>query len=120
MQDKFITSALRHHRAQCIRDGKPGLGHVETLLQMQGDNPAPLPRKRRRGFKRNECSRAVLAILRDGQQTRRAIAERLAERTGVHPRRAASCADTALQRLKRLGMVGRVDTGWRGVGSDTH
>ena len=40
-----ITRALVALRAELIRDGGPGLEHVEALLQLRGHNLGPVPRK---------------------------------------------------------------------------
>lgn len=75
--DKILDSALLNLRAQIIRDGKPGLEHVEALLALRGHEPPPVPVKNRRSFRRGELKRIVLGALRDGPVTTRGVASRV-------------------------------------------
>ena len=54
-----ITRALVALRAELIREGGPGLEHVEALLQLRGHNLGPVPSKANSParFRRNRLSR---------------------------------------------------------------
>ena len=45
LKPETITRALVALRAELVRDGGPGLEHVEALLQLRGHNLGPVPRK---------------------------------------------------------------------------
>ena len=79
-----ITRMLANYRAQIIRDGAPGLEHVEALLQMRGHNLGPVPRKAPpQRFKRGKLRVAIYATLRDGPLTGPQIVERVCEAYGL-------------------------------------
>jgi len=44
VSERTITSALKALRHRTVREGRPGLEHVEALLAIRGDNLAPVPR----------------------------------------------------------------------------
>ena len=61
-----ITRALVALRAELIRDGGPGLEHVEALLQLRGHNLGPVPQKvvvTPARFRRNRLRVAIYAAL---------------------------------------------------------
>ena len=62
---------LLNLRAQIVRDGQPGLEHVEALLALRGNNLAPVPRKAHPHFKRGKLRVAIYAALRGGPLTGR-------------------------------------------------
>jgi hypothetical protein len=105
MKPQTITNALRHLRAQCIRDGLPGLDHVEALLRLRGDNLAPVPPKIRRPLGRAGVARLVLRALRGGPKTRGQLASAFVAAHGIEPRQANVMAHNATQRLRAKGLV---------------
>lgn len=78
-----ITRALVALRAELIREGGPGLEHVEALLVLRGSNLPPVPRKLPMRFKRNGLRRAIREALRPGPLTGRELVQRVSDATGV-------------------------------------
>jgi hypothetical protein len=69
-EPKTITRALRNLRGQIIRNGGPGLEHVEALLLLRGDKLGPVPRKLGPiHFQRGKLRVAIFAVLRAGPLT---------------------------------------------------
>jgi hypothetical protein len=99
---------LLYLRAQIIRDGLDGLGHVEALLRPRGCEPAAfhVPPKRRRHFRNGGLRRAVLAILREGPMTAREVGRRLHERyQDMEQEQAIASAKYGLCALKKAVLV---------------
>ena len=70
LKPETITRALVALRAELIREGGPGLEHVEALLQLRGHNLGPVPRKRPpRLFRRGRLRGAIGVALRRGPLT---------------------------------------------------
>jgi hypothetical protein len=61
-----IARALVALRAEVIREGGPGLEHVEALLQLRGHNLGPVPRKLTVRFRRNRPRAAIRGRSRGG------------------------------------------------------
>lgn len=78
-----ITRALQNLRAQIIRDGGPGLEHVEALLQLRGDNLGPVPRKATYHFRRGKLRVAIFTALRAGPCTGPQVVARVCEAHGL-------------------------------------
>ena len=80
-----ITRALVALRAELIREGGPGLDHVEALLQLRGHNLGPVPRKAvtPARFRRGKLRVAIYAALRPGPLTGREIVERVSAAHGL-------------------------------------
>lgn len=67
LKPQTITRALVALRAEMIRDGAPGLEHVEALLVLRGSNLPPVPRKAKPlNFRRGRLRMAIYAALKDG------------------------------------------------------
>lgn len=66
-----IRNALLYMRAECLRDGAPGLDHVDALLRARGHDPDAFTfaSKTPKAFRKGELQRKVLAALRDGPKT---------------------------------------------------
>ena len=78
-----ITRALRNLRAQIIRNGEPGLEHVEALLQLRGGNLGPVPRKANQFFRRGKLRVAIFTALRAGPCTGPEVVKRVCEAHGL-------------------------------------
>ncbi len=104
-KDESLVSALHFLRCRIVRNGEPGLDHVDALLRQLGVEPdaLPMPTKVNRSYKRGEARRAILGALRDGPLTGRQIADRL-DGYGS-PERAYKYAYQALHRMKDRGLV---------------
>jgi len=75
--DETTNVSLYYLRAQIIRDGLEGLGHVNALLRLRGLDPdaVKVPRKNKRVFRNGEFRRSLLTALRDGPKDRATSAE---------------------------------------------
>lgn len=104
-KDESLVSALHFLRCRIVREGEPGLDHVDALLRQLGVDPdtLPAPSKVSRSYKRGEARRAILEALRGGPLTGRQIADTL-DGYGC-PERAYKYTYQALNRMKRAGMV---------------
>lgn len=111
-KDASLVSALHFLRCRIIRDGEPGLGHVDVLLRQLGADPEalPLPAKRPDHFKRNELRRAILDALRDGPLRGGEIADRV--RGNLDPKLAYKCTYQGLAHMKEAGLVRRDGPLW--------
>jgi len=80
--DKTTNISLYYLRAQIIRDGSPGLEHVDALLRLRGLDPAAMhvPTKSVVRFRSGEFQRAVLVQLWGGPKTVQEIADTFADR----------------------------------------
>lgn len=82
-QPHMVTNALLALRADLIREGGPGLEHVEALLVLRGSNLPPVPRKLVMRFKRNGLKRAIREALAGGPLRLPDVAQRVSEASGV-------------------------------------
>ncbi len=105
LKDQTVINALRYLRATCLRDGAPGLEHVDALLRLRGVNPAslPIPRKKPKHFRRGELRRAILTELRGGPLTLPELAARVGD--GLSRRAAYQRTYQALQKMEPAGLV---------------
>jgi hypothetical protein len=84
LKPETITRALVALRADLIREGGPGLEHVEALLQLRGNNLPPVPQKAKPPhFRRGKLRVAIYAALRDGPLTGPEIVRRVSEAHGI-------------------------------------
>ncbi|MBV6637314.1 MAG: winged helix-turn-helix transcriptional regulator [Mameliella sp.] len=104
-KDESLVSALHFMRCRIVREGKPGLEHVDALLGQLGVDPEtlPIPQKIDKRFKRNELRRAILSTLREGPQTGAQIAEKVGY--GLPPKAAYKRTYIALSAMKKAGLV---------------
>lgn len=104
-KDDSLISALHFLRCRIVREGEPGLDHVDALLRQLSVDPEilPIPDKRPKHFKRGELRRAILDALRDGPQTGAQIAERVGG--GLDAKAAYKRTYAALHKMKAAGMV---------------
>ena len=114
VSEDTIRNALYYIRAECVRDGKPGLEHVEALLRERGHNPEAqhVPAKTDRQFRRGELRRLVLAALKDGPRTGPEIARYVSEASGVPYRAAYKRAYIALHKMQEQGVVQHEERVW--------
>lgn len=115
VSERTITSALTALRIRTVREGRPGLEHIEALLAIRGDNLAPVPQAQPANkFRKGELRRLILAALRGGPMTLREIAAHVADQ-----RPAVAYADAylrtsfAMSKLRRVGMVAHERPLWR-------
>ena len=115
ISDQSITNALLCLRAEIVREGKPGLEHVNALLALRGALPnAPVPRKTDRRFKRGKLAAMIASELRSGALTGREIAERVAARHGrLTAGEAYERVYGCLARMRRAGLAVCEDGLWR-------
>jgi hypothetical protein len=113
MTDETITRALVALRRNTVREGRPGLKHVEALLKLQGEPLAPVPRANNVQFGRNKLRLAILKALRDGPLRTGQIADRVCEMHGVERtlRRYEGVA-LALRRMRDRGELGHERPVW--------
>lgn len=111
---KLMDSALASLRAQIIRDGLPGLEHVEALIALRGQELGPVPAKMPDNrFRRSTLRRAILAALRDGPKRLPDVARHIAERQpSMTYGEAYRRASVGLVRLKGKGAVVREGKVW--------
>lgn len=109
-----ITRALVSLRFHTIREGRPGLEHIEALLAMRGSNLAPVPAKRTIRFRKGELQRIVLGAPRDGPKDVRTVGDCIhAHRPAMGRDVAYQRASVVLSRMKRRGLVEQYEGGWR-------
>jgi hypothetical protein len=115
LKPETITRALVALRAELIREGGPGLEHVEALLQMRGHNLGPVPQKAKTParFRRNRLRVAIYEALRDGPLTGPEIVRRVAEAHGVGYGALYRSVYAQLYAMKRAGRVVLEDGRWR-------
>ena len=114
MLDKTITNALLQLRAQIIRGGLDGLGHVETLLIARGADlqPARKPYRPRHG--RNYARLLILDALRSGPMPGPAIAAYAVARVPEVPQEALRrLVSSALWKMGDAGTLVRDGALWR-------
>ena len=109
-----ITRALVALRAELIRDGGPGLEHVEALLQIRGHNLGPVPRKAKTParFRRNRLRVAIYAALRAGPLTGPEIVRRVAETHGIAYGALYRSVYAQLHEMRTKGQVENRDGLW--------
>jgi hypothetical protein len=108
------TRALRNLRAQIIRDGGPGLEHVEALLKLRGDNLGPVPRKAPlQRFRRGKLRVAIFAALRDGPCTGPEVVTRVCEAHGLAYGNMYRSVYAQLGEMKKAGYVRHEGRLWR-------
>jgi hypothetical protein len=115
LKPETITRALVALRAELIREGGPGLEHVEALLQLRGHNLGPVPQKAKTParFRRNRLRVAIYAALRDGPLTGPEIVRRVSEAHGIGYAAVYRSVYTQLGEMRRAGRVVREDGRWR-------
>lgn len=114
LKPETITRALAALRAELIRDGGPGLEHVEALLQLRGNNLAPVPRKAPpQRFKRGRLRLAIRIALRDGPITGPEIVARIAAAHGLDYGEIYRSVYSQLGQMRRAGLVGHEGRVWR-------
>jgi hypothetical protein len=108
-----ITRTLVNLRTSLIRDGGPGLEHVEALLALRGHNLGPVPRRIDRQHKRNGLRRKILAALRSGPLRGVEIARHVATDYPDKPlRRVCWGVNVTLRRMETAGLVRREGGAW--------
>ena len=114
VSERTITSALKALRQRTVREGRPGLEHVEALLAIRGDNLAPVPRPAPANkLRKGEMRRLITAALRDGPKPLREIAQYIvAQRPALAYWEAYRRASLALPNMKRAGVVGHQRPLW--------
>jgi len=100
-----ITRALRNLRAQIIRNGEPGLEHVEALLMLRGDNLGPVPRKATCHFRRGKLRLAIFAALRGGPCTGPEVVTRVCEAHGLAYGAMYRSVYSQLGQMKKAGQL---------------
>lgn len=114
ISDQTIINVLRYVRAQIIRDGLDGLGHVEALLQARGDNLGPVPRKAPpQRFRRGKLRAAICTVLREGPLTGPQIVERIAAAHELPYGTIYRSAYTQLGHMRRAGRIAHEGALWR-------
>lgn len=105
IKDETIIATLHHLRCIIVRDGQPGLDHVDALLRQLGADPdtLPMPRKVPHHFARGELRARILDVLRNGPLTGAEIAERV--RGDLPYADAYKRTYQALTKMKARGMV---------------
>jgi predicted Rossmann fold nucleotide-binding protein DprA/Smf involved in DNA uptake len=108
MGEAHIARVLYHLRADAIREGAPGLEHVNALLILRGHDPEAngIPAKRPKTFPRGELRRRVLDALRGGPKTTAEIAD------GIVTDRAVKRVRECLVRMEKAGMVRQDEKNW--------
>ena len=113
LKPETITRALVALRAELIRDGGPGLEHVEALLILRGSNLPPVPRKAKPPhFRRGKLRAAICVALRDGPLTGPEIVERVCAAHGLAYRAMYRSVYSQLGQLRRAGLVVREGGLW--------
>ena len=109
-----ITRALVALRAELVREGGPGLEHVEALLQLRGHNLGPVPRKAvtPARFKRNRLRVAIYAALRGGPLTGPEIVRRVSEAHGIAYEAVYRSVYTQLGMMKKAGRLAHEGQLW--------
>src|SRR5688500_15623863 len=111
LKPETITRALLALRAELIREGRPGLEHVEALLQLRGNNLPPVPQKAKTParFRRNRLRVAIYAALRDGPLTGPEIVRRVSEAHGIAYDALYRSVYAQLYMMRKVGRVVRED-----------
>jgi hypothetical protein len=113
MTDETITRALVALRRKTVREGRPGLKHVEALLKLQGEPLAPVPRMNNVRFPRNKLRLAILRALRDGPLRTGQVCDRVCEENSVERTQTryenVACA---LRRMRDKGDLGHERPVW--------
>jgi hypothetical protein len=114
LKAETITRALAALRAELIREGGPGLEHVEALLQLRGHNLGPVPQKAKTParFRRNRLRVAIYAALRGGPLTGPEIVRRVSEAHGIAYAAVYRSVYAQLYVVKKAGCVVRKDEAW--------
>jgi hypothetical protein len=114
LKPETITRALVALRVELIRDGGPGLEHVEALLQLRGHNLGPVPQKAKTParFRRNRLRVAIYAALRDGASTGPEIVRRVAEAHGIAYAAVYRSVYTQLGEMRRAGRLCHEGLAW--------
>ena len=116
-KQETITRALANLRTQIIRDGEPGLEHVEALLQLRGDNLGPVPRKAApQRFRRGKLRVAIFSALRGGPLTGPQVVECVCVDHGLAYSAMYRSVYAQLGDMRRKGMLRHVGQLW-GIGS---
>lgn len=114
VSEAMVSSALHTLRVRTIREGLPGLEHVEALLALRGDNLAPVLPARTILFRKGELSRMIRQALREGPLELRAIVKHAyASKPAMDDKAARNRVANALTRLKREGVVAHEGRVWR-------
>lgn len=111
MQDETIDNALIALRHQIVCEGREGLEQVEALLALRG---VRLPRVICNMPKRGMMRLHVIAALNRGPMTRREMVEHMARvRPDVPLDKLYWRVDSALSKLRMLGVARRKGKAWR-------
>jgi hypothetical protein len=114
VSDAMVSSALHTLRVRTIREGRPGLEHVEALMALRGHNLAPVLPARTILFRKGELSRMIRQALREGPLELRVIAQHAyASKPTIDGKAARNRVANALTRLKREGVVAHKERLWR-------
>jgi len=107
-----ITRALRSLRAQIIRNGEPGLEHVDALLQLRGDSLGPVPRKVTCHFQRGKLRVAIFTALRGGPLTGPEVVARVCEAHGLTYGAMYRSVYSQLGEMKDVGQLRHEGRAW--------
>lgn len=113
LKPETITRALLALRAEIVRDGGPGLEHVEALLALRGNNLPPVPRKATVHFRRNRLRLAIQAALGDGPLTGREIVQRVCAAHGLAYGAMYRSVYAQLYAMKARGLLAHEGRLWR-------
>lgn len=109
LSEKSIARVLYYIRAEAIRDGLDGLDHVDALLTLRGHDPEAyhVPQKAPKRFKRGQLKRMLMELLREGPDTARGLAERVAAQVeGVEASDILASVRVQLSVMGRQGAAG--------------
>jgi hypothetical protein len=110
LKPETITRALLALRADLIREGGPGLEHVEALLVLRGSNLPPVPRKAPpQNFRRGKLRLAIFAALRNGPLPGPELVRRVAAAHGLDYEKVYRSAYTQLGHMRRAGLMTHED-----------
>ena len=106
LKPETITRGLVALRAELIRDGGPGLEHVEALLALRGTTTSPRCRATAHPrFRRGKLRMAIQAALRDDPLTGREIVEHVC---GAHRLAYGAMYRSVYAQLGMMKKAGRV------------
>lgn len=108
LSEGTIRSVLLYLRAEAIREGAPGLEHVEALLTARGIDPEAqrVPTKYQRRFRRGQFRSALIGLLRERPRTAPEIAAEIARRYQFMPYKDAYIRTySTLRAMRRRGAV---------------
>lgn len=108
LREETIVSSLLYIRAEIIREGKPGLAHVEALMRARGLDPEGqrVPAKYQRRFRRGEFRAALVGLLRGRPRTAPDLAAEIARRYQFMPYGDAYVRTySTLRRMRAQGFV---------------